>query len=169
VMARPPRRITDRIIDRSMWMGIMSIGLVMGVSTLMTMDIFLPGGLFEGSDSLEVARTAGFTTLVFAQLFNTFNSRSETTTAFRHLFSNGFLWASLALVAVLQVAVVTVPFLQAAFRTVALDLAQWAVVIAMSSLVLWFAELRKLILRAAHNGWYRRSGGRTAPSIGRQP
>ena len=169
VMARPPRRITDRIIDRSMWMGIMSIGLVMGVSTLMTMDIFLPGGLFEGSDSLEVARTAGFTTLVFAQLFNTFNSRSETTSAFRHLFSNGFLWASLALVAVLQVAVVTVPFLQAAFRTVALDLAQWAVVIAMSSLVLWFAELRKLILRAAHNGWYRRSGGRTAPSIGRQP
>jgi hypothetical protein len=36
-------------------------------------------------------------------------------------------------------------------------------------LVLWFAELRKLILRAAHNGWYRQSGRRTAPSIGRQP
>ena len=80
-----------------MWLGILAIGLVMGVVTLLTMDIFLPGGLIEGSDSLEVARTAGFTTLVFAQLFNAFNSRSETTSAFRRLFSNRWLWASVAL------------------------------------------------------------------------
>ncbi len=83
-MARPPRRMSERIIDRQMWLGILSIGLVMAAVTLLTMDIFLPGGVVQGSDSLEVARTAGFTTLVFAQLFNAFNSRSATSSAFRH-------------------------------------------------------------------------------------
>ena len=96
VMARQPRRLTERVIDRQMWLGIL-IGLVMAVVTLLTIDIFLPGGLIEGSDDLAVARTAGFTVLVFAQLFNCFNARSETTSAFRHLFVNRWLWASVAL------------------------------------------------------------------------
>lgn len=147
VMARPPRRRTDRLIDREMWLGILFIGLVTAVATLLTMDIFLPGGLVEGSDSLDVARTAGFTTLVFAQLFNAFNSRSEFTSAFRHLFSNGWLWASVALGVVLQIAVVEIPFLNTAFGTVPLDLAHWGVAVAMASTVLWFDELRKLVLR----------------------
>jgi magnesium-transporting ATPase (P-type) len=148
VMDRPPRRPTDRLIDRELWRGILSIGLVMGAATLLTMDIFLPGGLIEGSDSLDVARTTGFTTLVFAQFFNAFNSRSETSSAFRHLFTNGWLWASLALGVVLQIAVVQMPLLQTAFGTAPLDLAHWGVAIAMASAVLWFDELRKLILRA---------------------
>lgn len=71
----------------------MTIGLIMGIATLLTIDIFLPGGLFHGSDSLDVARTAGFTTLVFAQLFNAFNSRSDTTSAFHRLFVNKWLGA----------------------------------------------------------------------------
>lgn len=147
VMRRPPRRLTDRIIDGQMWAGILSVGLVMAAVTLLTMDMFLPGGLIEGSDSLEVARTAGFTTLVFAQLFNTFNSRSETTSAFHRLFSNPWLWAAVAVGAMAQVAVVHLPPLQAAFGTTGLDLAHWAAAIAMASAVLWFDEVRKVILR----------------------
>ncbi len=152
VMDRPPRRPTDRLIDREMWRGIVSIGLVMGAATLLTIDVFLPGGLIEGSDSLDVARTAGFTTLVFAQFFNALNSRSETTSAFRHLFSNGWLWASLGLGVALQIAVVQTPLLQTAFGTAPMDLAHWGVAIAMASAVLWFDELRKLMLRAKLRG-----------------
>ncbi len=44
--------------------------------------------------------------LVLAQLFNTINARSETTSAFRHFFANKWLWAAIALSALLQVAVV---------------------------------------------------------------
>ena len=152
VMSRPPRRPTDRLIDREMWRGIVSIGLVMGIATLLTMDIFLPGGLVEGSDTLDVARTAGFTALVFAQFFNAFNSRSETTSAFCHLFSNGWLWASVGLGVVLQIAVVQLPLLQTAFGTVSMDPGHWAVAVAMASTVLWFDELRKLALRALRRG-----------------
>ncbi|HSO15325.1 MAG TPA: cation-translocating P-type ATPase [Arthrobacter sp.] len=148
VMARRPRRRGDRILGRRMWWGILSIGLVMGVASLLTIDIFLPGGLVPGgSDSLETARTAGFTTLVFAQLFNAFNSRSETSTAFRRLFVNKWLWGSVLLAAALQVAVVELPFLQRAFGTASLDSAHWAVCVVMASAVLWFDELRKLALR----------------------
>ena len=151
VMARPPRRPTDRVVDGSMWGGILLIGLVMGAAVLATIDLFLPGGLIETSlsnDSLITARTAGFTTLVLAQLFNTVNSRSESVSAFRNLFVNRWLWGSIALGVVLQVAVVEVPLLQAAFSTTSLDLTHWVVCVAMASLVLWVDEARKLVHRA---------------------
>ena len=157
VMARRPRQRGDRILGRRMWWGILSIGLVMGLASLLTIDIFLPGGLVPGgSDSLDVARTAGFTTLVLAQLFNAFNSRSETTTAFRRLFVNKWLWGSVLLATAFQVAVVELPFLQRAFGTASLDPAHWAVCLVMASTVLWFDELRKLALRT---GERRRAGG----------
>ncbi|WP_419707234.1 cation-translocating P-type ATPase [Promicromonospora sp. NFX87] len=152
VMARPPRGAHERIIDARMWTGVLSIGLVMGIATLLAIDIFLPGGLVEGTDSLAVARTAGFTTLVLAQLFNVLNSRSETTSAFHRMFAGRWLWGAIGLGVLLQVAVVQVPFLQVAFGTASLDLAHWGVAVAMASSVLWFDELRKLLWRARHPG-----------------
>ena len=152
VMGRSPRKPTDRVIDASMWTGVILIGAVMGLATLGTLDIFLPGGLIEipgtSVDDLTTARTAAFTTLVLAQLFNTVNSRSESVSAFSHLFVNRWLWGAIALGVALQVAVVEVPLLQTAFSTASLDLTHWLVCLAMGSLVLWFDELRKLVRRA---------------------
>ncbi|HSK31849.1 MAG TPA: cation-translocating P-type ATPase C-terminal domain-containing protein, partial [Propionicimonas sp.] len=148
VMARKPRSPDDRIIDRHMWQRVGFIGVVMGAVTLLTIDLFLPGGLIPGSDSLEVARTAGFTTLVFAQLFNALNARSDLHSAFYHLFNNRWLWASILFAVVAQVVVVEVPLLQTAFGTASLDLAHWAITVAMASVVLWAEELVKLVRRA---------------------
>jgi magnesium-transporting ATPase (P-type) len=148
VMARPPRRPTERVIDARMWAGVIEIGLVMAVATLLTLDLYLPGGLIEGSRDLDSARTAGFTVLVFAQLFNCFNARSAHASAFRHLFANRWLWGAVALSVLLQVAVVNVGFLNVAFGTVPLGLDQWLVCTAAASAVLWTSELRKLLLRA---------------------
>jgi P-type Ca2+ transporter type 2C len=149
VMARPPRGLHDRAIDLGMWIGIATTGLVISVITLLTIDIFLPGGLIPGgTDSLEVARTAGFTTLVFTGLFTAFNARSASSSAFRGFFANGWLWGAVALAALLQVAVVSLPLLQVAFGTQGLDPMHWLVCAAMASIVLWFEELRKLGIRA---------------------
>ena len=156
VMARRPRSLDERVIDRRMWGGILYIGLVMAAATLLTMDIFLPGGLVEGEDSLDVARTAGFTTLVLAQLFNALNSRSDTTSAFRRLFVNPWLWGALGVALLLQVLVVHVPFLQAAFGTAPLGLGHWVIAVVLASSVLWLDELRKLVLRTR--------AGRPSPS-----
>jgi magnesium-transporting ATPase (P-type) len=150
VMARKPRQPTDRVIDGRMWAGVLEIGAVMAVVTLLTIDLYRPGGLLDGDRSLEQARTAGFTVLVFAQLFNCFNARSDESSAFRYLFVNPWLWGSVGLALLLQVAVIHVGFLNLAFGTVPLDPSQWLVCAAMASVVLWFGELRKFVARALH-------------------
>jgi magnesium-transporting ATPase (P-type) len=150
VMARKPRRLTDRVIDARMWIGVLVTGAVMALVTLLALDLYLPGGLIEGSRDLANARTAAFTVLVFAQLFNCFASRSETTSAFVHLFVNPWLWGAVGLSLLLQIAVVHVGFLNVAFGTVALTLDQWLACAALASVVLWASELRKLLIRARH-------------------
>lgn len=147
VMARGPRDMDERMLGRRMWGEILYIGLVMAAATLLTMDIFLPGGIIAGEDSLIVARTAGFTTLVLAQLFNALNSRSSATSAFHRLFHGRWLWAALGGAVVLQIAVVHVPVLQTAFGTAPLRWEHWLVAAGLAATVLWFDEARKLILR----------------------
>ena len=148
VMARAPRQLSDRVIDARMWAGVIQIGLVVSIVTLLTIDIYLPGGLIKGTHDLATARTAGFTVLVLAHLFNAFNARSDTTSAFAHLFSNPWLWGAIALSLLLQVVVVNSEFLNLAFGTVPLAFDQWLVCIAMASVVVWYSELRKLVIRA---------------------
>jgi Ca2+-transporting ATPase len=148
VMARRPRKPGERAIDGRMWARVMGIGAVMAIVTLLTLDMYLPGGLIEGTHDLEVARTAAFTVLVCAQLFNSLNARSDTTSAFRHLFANKWLWGAIGLSAALQVAVVHMDFLNTAFGTTPLSLDQWLTCVAMASAVLWFSELWKLLDRS---------------------
>ena len=155
VMARKPRPRSQGILDTAMAWGVVEGGVVMAVLTLLTLDLFLPGGLIEpvdrwlgaGPHSLELARTAAFTVLVLTQLFNCFNARSASASAFLAPFSNRWLWAAVALSAALQVAVVHLPFLNLAFGTVPLSAGQWGVCVAMASGVLWFSEARKLVRR----------------------
>ena len=146
VMSRPPRRLTDRVIDAAMWRDVIWIGLVMAVVSLFSIDIHLPGGLVDGHDSIELARTTAFTVLVLAQLFNAFNARSGTTTAFRRTH-NRWLWGTVILAFGLQVAVVNVPVLNDAFGTEPMRLDQWLVSLALASAVLWVEEIRKVVLR----------------------
>ena len=147
VMSRPPRRLTDRVIDAEMWVGIVWVGAVMAVVTLLALDLRLPGGFVGGSGNVVEARTMAFTTLVFAQLFNCFNARSDRTSAFHRLFTNRLLWGAIALSALLQVAVVQLPFLNDAFGTAPLGRDEWLICVGLASVVLWAAEAKKLLER----------------------
>ena len=151
VMRRPPRRITDRVIDRAMWIGILWVGVIMAVVTLAALDLRLPGGLLGGSGDIVEARTMAFTTLVLAQLFNCFNARSDRTSAFRQLFTNPLLWAAIGVSVLLQVAVVQVPFLNDSFGTVPLSVGDWLICTGLASIVLWADEAKKLL-----ESWMRR-------------
>ena len=68
-----------------------------------------------------------FTVLVMAQLFNVFNSRSDTISAASHLFTNRWLWAAVGLSLSLQLVVIYLPVLNEAFDTRPLDVGQWFV------------------------------------------
>lgn len=152
VMSRPPRRVADRIIDAPMWASVFQTGFVMAIVTLLTIDFYFPGGLIEGSRDLDNARTAGFTVLVLAQLYNCFNARSDTTSAFHHLFANKWLWGAIGLSLLLQIAVVHLSVLNMAFNTAPLSLEQWLFCTVVASMVLWTSELRKLVRRTRTPG-----------------
>lgn len=155
VMGLAPRKITDRVIDVAMWANIAFTGLVMAAVTLIGIDLYLPGGIFTDTPALQtlhsepmvMARTMGFTILVFAQLFNALASRSGTESAFKNLFSNMWLWGAIALSIVLQLAVIYIPVLNEAFGTTPLHAHQWFEAIGLAAILLVCSEIYKLFVR----------------------
>jgi P-type Ca2+ transporter type 2C len=146
-MARPPRPKGEGVITGRMWAGIVYVGAIMAAGTLLVLDASLPGGLIEGSGDLRYAQTMAFNTLVLFSLFTVFNARSDERSAFADLFSNPWLWGAVLLSLLLQAAVLHVPFLQQAFSTVPLGVADWLLCAAVASSVLWLNELAKLLRR----------------------
>ena len=146
-MRHQPRARGSGVITREMWLGILLVGVVMAIGTLLVLDASLPGGLIPGSGEMPYGRTMAFTTLVLFQMFNVFNARSDTRSAFYQLFRNPFLWGAVAVSLLLQGAVIYVPFLQRAFDTVPLGAGDWLRCIAVASSVLWLRELGKLARR----------------------
>lgn len=147
-MRKPPRSRDEGVITRQMWLGILFVGLVFAVGTLLILDWSLPGGLIPGSGNLRYAQTMTFTTMVLFSIFNVFNARSDERSAFGELWSNKWLWGAVVLSLLLQAAVIYIPFLQAAFSTVSLSLGDWLRCAVVASSVLWLRELSKLVVRA---------------------
>jgi Ca2+-transporting ATPase len=147
LMDQPPRPRSEGVINRRMWSGIVFVGVVMAVGTLLVLAAGLRPGLIEGSGTLRYTQTMAFTTLVFLSLFNVFNSRSDTESALRKIFSNGWLWGAVLLSLLLQFAVIYIPVLQQAFSTVPLSFNDWLLCAAVASSVLWLRELSKLVTR----------------------
>jgi Ca2+-transporting ATPase len=164
-MNKPPRDPRTRVINRTMWFDIFFVGIIMMLGTLTVMDLALPAGLIKGNvlrwpgppgthgasatadEFLRYAQTLAFTTLVVFQLFNAFNARSPEESVFRGLFTNRWLWLAVIIGALLQIAVVYIPFLQRPFGTVPLRPVDWLLCVVISSTVLWLYEVVKLVRR----------------------
>ena len=146
-MARPVRRLDERIVNRSMVITIALIGVVAAAAGLFALDIELPGGLIEGSGTIPMARTMVFTTVVLSQIFNALNARSDTVSAFVRPFENRLLWGAIALTVALQIVVVHVSFMNRAFDTEPMDLRRWLICIGLSATVLFADEARKVLHR----------------------
>jgi Ca2+-transporting ATPase len=155
IMARPPRPKGEAVVTAAMWRGIALVGAIMAIGTLLVLDASLPGGLIEGTGDLTHARTMAFVTLTLFQLFNVFNARSDRESAFRGLFSNGWLWGAVGLSLGLSAAVIYLPFMQQAFSTSSLGVADWLLCTVVASSVLWLREASKL--------WSRRAGPARPP------
>ncbi len=150
VMNTPPRDPASHVIDAPMWRDIYFTGAVMGIGTLAATLWILADSLIAGEPGDATrAQTISFNTLVLFQVFNAFNARSRTRSAFRHTSDNAWLWHAAIGVCLLQVAVVHLPFLQTAFNTRALTPIEWLVCVAVSSSVLWAVEMKKWLQRRA--------------------
>ncbi|MFP5489243.1 MAG: cation-translocating P-type ATPase [Acidimicrobiia bacterium] len=150
VMDRPPRRLTERVVDREMLAHIALIAAVAALAALAALDLGLDGGVLPqvpGTADVDTARTMAFTTLVLGQICNAFNARSSRVSAFVRPFENRLMWLAVGVTVTLQIAVVHLPFMQEAFETAPLSAAQWATTVVLASSLLWADELWKIRLR----------------------
>ena len=136
LMLQKPTR--GKIITGSSFVRMIATAAVMMLATLSVFYVLLPEEVY--------ARTAAFSTLVFLQMFNVLNCKSEKKSVFSVLFSNWYLIGAIAISVLLQVAV-TLPPLSGIFGTTALTFYDWMLVLAASISVLVFREIEKVVKR----------------------
>jgi len=138
IMSRKPRRLKEGAISKNTWKFSIIVGLIMMMGTILLFFWNLDSGI-------EHARSIAFSTIVMFQIFNIFNSRTDKSVLknIKTIFNNKALLLAITVSIFLQVAVVTLPFFQKYFETVALTGYEWFLVVAMGSTVLITIEILK--------------------------
>jgi magnesium-transporting ATPase (P-type) len=95
----------------------------------------------------EHAHTMTFAVLAFSQIMLILGTRSNTVSAFRGMFTNGWLWGAFAAVSAMMWVVLEVPALKPVFHISNLAWAEWFWVLGLSAAPLVFTEAAKLIVR----------------------
>jgi P-type Ca2+ transporter type 2C len=142
-LRRPPRHPKSEMLSRTLvWrIGWVSVLMAVGTLGLFTLELRTGVGLTE-------ARTVAFTTLVFFQLFNALNARSETHSVFSQgLLTNRVMVWGLLLGVLLQLLVIYLPAAQSPLDTAPISPTNWGLVVGVSASVLVLVELEKLLLR----------------------
>jgi Ca2+-transporting ATPase len=117
------------------------------LSSLMGAGVYLVFNWAQSHMPVEEARTLAFCTMVSFEWFRAFNARSDERTLLSlGLFSNKVLLASITAAILLQLAVVYLPFGQAAFQTVPLSIERWGIALGAAGSLFLVEELRKLLL-----------------------
>ncbi len=137
---KPPRRPGSGLLYPGLIMRIVVISLFIGIGT------FLIFRWAEPRMSLEAAETMTFCALNTFVWCMAFNARSDEHSVFKlGFFKNKILIFSIALVALLQVAIVYVPFLQTAFHTAPIGLRDWGIIFGAGLSLFLLEEVRKYL------------------------
>ena len=142
-MKRPPRSPKTPLLSGYFIWRILFVSILIGGWTL-GLNVFL---LNKGY-SEEFVHTITLQTIVITQMFHLFNNRSIRGSAFQeNIFSNKAVWVVCALLFVLQAAITYLPFMNTAFGTVALGLADWKYPFMLGMAVFLIVELEKAVMR----------------------
>lgn len=139
MMKRSPVRKDERILTWDILPYLLIMASIMVGLAILTLVHYLPSGV-------EKARTGAFLVIAMTQVFNVFNMRDMKKSVFSiGLFSNKWINMALAASFLLQYAVVQVPFLRSAFGFSGMPIADFFVITAMSTTVLWAGEAYKYL------------------------
>ncbi|MCO7128267.1 cation-translocating P-type ATPase [Sporolactobacillus shoreicorticis] len=154
VMSKKPRDPKESFFAGGAAMRAVIGGSLIGILTLVAFYFGLNEHgyqLWSGSipeDVLTYAETMAFVVLAVSQLFYSLSMRSAFHTIFQvGLFSNKYLIGAILLGIILQFAVISIPFLAAAFHVQMLSLQDWIIVILFALIPLAVNELIKLGMR----------------------
>ncbi len=139
IMKQKPRNVEAGLITRREIAAGLGLGGLIALQALIVLVWAL-----DRDFPIEKLQTLIFTLVVFSEMFNAFNWRSDRYSIFSlGLFTNRPLVYAVLTTVILQLMVIYVPFFQKAFRTVPLFLSEWGVVLALASTTLITMELVK--------------------------
>ena len=148
IMERKPRDAKAGIFSGGMGIDIGYQGLM--VSALVLISYFVGHFMETGNWTIETSAdgmTMAFLTMSMAEIFHSFNMRSQRGSIFRLPKQNKILlWAAVATL-IATTLVCELPFLAAAFGFSAVSLAEYLVAIGLGVLVIPIVEIVKLIQR----------------------
>jgi Ca2+-transporting ATPase len=127
-------------------------GIMIGLLTLGAFYIGLrSNGYSPNADNIPIevltyARTMAFVVLATSQLFYSLSMRNDKKTIFKIGFlSNKYLIGSVFLGLLLQLGIISIPFLSNAFKVVNLSIDDWGIVLLLAVIPFTFREIYKLI------------------------
>jgi len=139
IMDKKPRDPNARIFSRGMVRRIVYQGFLTGILTLTAFTIGL-------RDGLDVGRTMAFAALAFGELVHVLNVRSNKYSIFKIGFlTNRYVVGAMAISGLLQILVMTVPFLSDVFNVVSLNFKHWMWVAILALARLVVVEIVKLL------------------------
>jgi Ca2+-transporting ATPase len=150
LLSQPPRPRDEGVLTRRHFVRLAGIGLLLTAVTLGTFWWAL-----DATGDMTVARSAALTQMVVLQFYHSFNCRSlDRSLLAISPFSNRFLFASTATVALAHIAALHVGFMQRVLGTAPLTVDQWSWILLAGSTVVIGGELDKLL-----NRWTRHTLG----------
>lgn len=131
IMERKPRRADAGVFSGGLGGNIVFSGLLIGAAALLSFGV----AIYFTHGNLAVARTVCFVTMIITELFYAFECQSEYQTVFEvGIFRNIFLLLAVVASFLLTIAVLYVPFLSGVFKTVALGMNEWLIVLLCSGI-----------------------------------
>jgi Ca2+-transporting ATPase len=154
LMKRAPRSTTDGIFAGGVGFDVMYQGFLVTVLTLAAYFIGerMQNGAWLIANSTD-GTTMAFLTMSMAEIFHSFNMRSQRHSVFGMKHENKFLWGAAALSLLLTTVVLYVPVLRTAFSFEHISLLEYAVAMALAFMVIPIVEL----VKAISGPWRRRS------------
>ncbi len=142
IMKRPPRKKTEGIFAGGMAFDIAYEGIFIG---LLTLAAYLIGhfAFHDDNDGMTMA----FLTLSMAEIFHSYNMRSERGSIFSVKSHNIYLFGAMALAFILTLGVIYIPFFQEAFKFSPVSFVEYAIALGLAFTVLPVVEIVKLIRR----------------------
>jgi len=139
IMKTRPLLIKENILNKDL-IPFMLINIILMVGLSLTAFYYYM------NDGIEKARTGVFIIMAFTQLFNVFNLRSIRKSVFEiGIFSNRYINLAIGVSVFLLILVTEVPIFSFIFSFKSLHVADFLILFAFSSLVLWAGELYKLL------------------------
>ncbi|MBQ2891445.1 MAG: calcium-translocating P-type ATPase, PMCA-type [Bacilli bacterium] len=142
IMNQKPRPKEESFFAHGMGSSIILEGIMVG---LLTLAAYVIGHSINPLSYL--GQTMAFVTLSSAQLFHSFNVKSDKTIFNKHLFQNKYLVGSFILGIALQMCIIYIAPLASIFKVIPLEPVQLLICLGLSASTILIVEIAKLILR----------------------